>query len=174
MDKRVIFAVAGSGKTTYIIDQLGLEKRSLVVTYTINNLENLREGIFKKFGYFPDNIRLQSYFTFLYSFCYRPFLSLKFKTKGMSYKTNPDQFAKQTETKYFFDKQGRIYSNRLAKFLDLQKVLGDVNLRIAKYFDNLFIDEIQDFASHDFNFLKYVTKANVEMTFVGDFYQPLL
>lgn len=32
MDKRVIFAVAGSGKTTYIVDSLSRDKRSLIVT----------------------------------------------------------------------------------------------------------------------------------------------
>ena len=35
MDKKVIFAVAGSGKTKYIVDELSLDKRSLIVTYTI-------------------------------------------------------------------------------------------------------------------------------------------
>jgi DNA helicase II / ATP-dependent DNA helicase PcrA len=171
MDKKVIFAVAGSGKTTYIIDQLSLEKRSLVVTYTINNLKNLRDGIVKKFGYFPSNIRLHSYFTFIYTFCYRPFLSLKFVAKGINYDPNPYQFAKQTETRYFFDRYGRIYSNRIAKILELERVLRDVNSRLVKYFDDLFIDEIQDFAGHDFNFLKSISSANIDMTFVGDFYQ---
>ena len=52
MDKRVILAVAGSGKTTYIINQLDLNKRSLIITYTTNNIENLRTGVIKKFGYF--------------------------------------------------------------------------------------------------------------------------
>lgn len=171
MDKKVIFAVAGSGKTTYIIDQLNLEKKSLVITYTINNYQNLRDSIINKFGYFPENIRLYTYFTFLYSFCYRPFLSLKFNTKGINFKKNPNLFTLQSDLKYFFDDQRRIYSNRIAKFLEVQKVLGDVNLRILKYFENLFVDEIQDFAGQDFNLLKSIAKADIEMTFVGDFYQ---
>lgn len=41
MDKRVIFAVAGSGKTTYIVDSLSRDKRSLIVTYTVGNYNNL-------------------------------------------------------------------------------------------------------------------------------------
>ena len=48
MDKRVIFAVAGSGKTTHIIDNLNLENKFLLITYTINNVHNLRTGILKK------------------------------------------------------------------------------------------------------------------------------
>jgi DNA helicase-2/ATP-dependent DNA helicase PcrA len=45
MDKEVIFAVAGSGKTKYIIDALSLDERSLIVTYTNNNLRTLRRRI---------------------------------------------------------------------------------------------------------------------------------
>ena len=41
MDKRVIFAVAGSGKTTYIVNNLFPEKRSLIITYTKNNYNNI-------------------------------------------------------------------------------------------------------------------------------------
>ena len=171
MDKKVIFAVAGSGKTTYIIDQLCLDKRSLIVTYTTNNIKNLKSGILEKFNHFPENITLLSYFTFLYTFCYRPFLSKKFRTKGINYKGNPHRYISQTEEKYFFDDQRRIYSNRIAKFLELQNVLSNANSRLSKYFDNLFIDEVQDLAGHDFNFLKSICKTNINITAVGDFYQ---
>lgn len=172
MDKKVIFAVAGSGKTTHIINQLSLTQRSLVVTYTENNLNNLRSSVLEKFGFFPDNIRLLTYFTFLYSFCYRPFLSLQFPSTGINYESNPNQYAKQSEIKkYFFDTYGRIYGNRIAKLLDVEGVLDDVNARISKYFDSFYIDEIQDLGGHDFNFLKSLAKALVDITFVGDFYQ---
>lgn len=45
MDKRVIFAVAGSGKTTYIVNSLTADKRSLIVTYTNSNFDNLTQKI---------------------------------------------------------------------------------------------------------------------------------
>jgi len=83
MDKRVIFAVAGSGKTTEIVNKLTLEKNCLVLTYTNNNVSLLRTSILRKFGYFPENIKLFSYFTFLHSFCFKPFLSQKVKPKGI-------------------------------------------------------------------------------------------
>ena len=50
MDKRIIFAVAGSGKTSLIIEKLTLEKRNLLITYTENNFINLRSKIINKFG----------------------------------------------------------------------------------------------------------------------------
>ena len=69
MDKTVMFAVAGSGKTTKIVERLSLEKRSLIVTYTNNNRENLQRKILLKFdGIWPENITLMTYFSFLYGF----------------------------------------------------------------------------------------------------------
>ena len=45
MDKKVMFACAGSGKTTYIIDNLSEQKRSLIVTYTDANYKNICKKI---------------------------------------------------------------------------------------------------------------------------------
>jgi DNA helicase-2/ATP-dependent DNA helicase PcrA len=78
---------------------------------------------------------------------------------------------KRTNDNFYLDENKRLYKNRIAKFLERYEVLDDINLRIEKYFDCLYIDEIQDFAGHDFNFLKSITKANCEILFVGDFYQ---
>ncbi len=64
MDSKLILAVAGSGKTRYLIESLNLEERSLIVTYTINNTENLRKRVIKKFGFMPENIRIYTYFSF--------------------------------------------------------------------------------------------------------------
>lgn len=171
MDKRVIFAVAGSGKTTYILNQLTLDSRSLIVTYTNNNIKNLRTGIIEKFGFFPDNIKLLPYFTFLYSFCFKPFLSYNLKTKGINYKPNPNKFAKQINESYYIDKNNRVFSNRISKLLEITSELKNVNSRLEKYYDNLYIDEIQDFGGNDFNFLKQITSAKINILLVGDFYQ---
>lgn len=173
MDKRVIFAVAGSGKTTHIINKLSLEKRYLIITYTTNNTLTLRNGIIGKFGFFPENIRLQSYFSFLNSFCFRPLLSGKVKSKGINW-NQPPEFTlrlKRTDTRFYLDKNNRLYYNRIAKLCENQNILSDINNRIEKYYDCLYIDEIQDFAGHDFNLLKSIAKADCEILFVGDFYQ---
>lgn len=169
MDKRVIFAVAGSGKTTHIVDKLDLESPVIIVTYTNNNVVNLRERILKKFGYFPSNIKLQSYFSFLHGFCYKPFLSGTLKTKGLYYKPNTNRFAKNDAQ--YMTSSGRLYSNRLAKFIESKGVIQDVIARLEKYYKHIFFDEIQDFAGNDFNLLKNLAKANVNITMVGDFYQ---
>lgn len=169
MDKRVIFAVAGSGKTTYIVNKLDLEYPALIVTFTNNNVENIKESIIKKFGYFPENIRLQSYFSFLHGFCFKPFLSGLYKTRGLIFTPNQNVYAKNDAR--FISGSGRLFSNRLAKFLEEKGVGQNINERLAKYYKYVFFDEIQDFGGNDFNLLKIIAKANVNMLMVGDFYQ---
>lgn len=169
MDKRLILAVAGSGKTTYIINKLDLDRNHLVITYTINNLRNLRTKIVKRWGYFPKNIRLFSYYNFLYSFCYKPYLHKKISAKGVNFKPNPNRFAKGRAR--HIDSGNRLYSNRIPKFFEIEGVLTNIKNRLSKYFDQILIDEIQDFGGHDFNFLETLANAETDIIFVGDFYQ---
>ena len=172
MDKRIILAVAGSGKTTYIVNSLSLEKRSLLITYTDNNYRNLKNKIIKRFGYFPENITLYRYFPFLYGFCYKPFLWMETRGRGINWeKPSFDRRFNSNNKRYYFDSCNRVYHNRMAKYLDNCGVLEQINQRLEKYFDNLFVDEIQDFAGHDFNFIESIARSNLNLLFVGDFFQ---
>ena len=173
MDKRVILAVAGSGKTTHIVNTLSLDARFLLLTYTDNNLKNLRRKIIGRFGYFPDNISLHSYFTFLYAYCFKPFLWRKLGAKGIRWDTPAAWTLKlpRDNSLFYLDKQKRVYHNRIAKLLEVENLLEPVNQRIEKYFDNVLIDEVQDLAGHDFNLLASIAKASVDMVLVGDFFQ---
>ena len=172
MDKRVIFAVAGSGKTTFVVDSLSLEKRSLIVTYTTNNYYNLLNKITDKFGGIcPQNISLMTYFQFLYNFCYKPFLSDRVKAKGIIFERNPNNKLKKSDRAFYITKNGYLYSNRIAMLLGIQHTVTDIRSRIKKYFDEFIIDEIQDIAGRDFDFLEQLMPADVNMTFVGDFFQ---
>ena len=103
-----MFAVAGSGKTTYIINSLDLERKSVIVTYTNNNLHNLKTGIIKKFGYLPSNIKVYSYYSFLHSFCYKPFLSDALKTKGINFNVPFNKFSKKDSRAFFIDKNQQL------------------------------------------------------------------
>lgn len=172
MDKRVIFAVAGSGKTTHIVDSLSADKRSLIVTYTISNYENLFAKISKKYGgLWPETVTLMTYFQFLYRFCYKPFLSDEVCAKGVIYESNPNQYVKQNNRYYYLSPGGYFYSNRLSFFLEKAGVIDDIKGRIQEYYDEFIIDEIQDIAGRDFNFLELLMETDVDMLFVGDFYQ---
>ena len=167
-----MFAVAGSGKTTHIVNSLSREKRSLIVTYTIANYENLYWKIIQKFdGDWPENIVLMRFFSFLYSFCYKPFLSDEIKARGIIYEENPNRYARQTDRAYFITNKGYLYSNRLSFILEAKQAISDIQDRIVRYFDEFIIDEVQDIAGRDFNLLEKLMETNVNQLFVGDFYQ---
>ena len=172
MDKSVVFAVAGSGKTTHLVSELDESRRFLLVTYTEANYDNLRAKVIERFGYLPPNIAIYTYFRFLHSFCYRPFLRSKKDTRGITFNV-PDQFSVYplTDDRRYISSSRRLYANRLAKFIEQSGLVGAVVSRIEKYFDVFFVDEVQDFGGHDFNFLLAISVAHVDMSFVGDFYQ---
>ena len=73
MDKRLVLAVAGSGKTTEIINKVNYDDKTLIVTYTEANYKNIKNKIIKKFNEIPSGIRIYTYFSFLYTFCFAPF-----------------------------------------------------------------------------------------------------
>ena len=140
MDKKVIFAVAGSGKTTYIKDLITPDKRFLIITYTNSNYDNLIQKISEKYnGTWPENVTLMKYFQFLYRFCYKPFLADRFKTKGILFESNPNRRLAQNTKEYYLTQSGYFYSNRLSLFLEKASLLDDIRDRIKSYFDYFII-----------------------------------
>ena len=171
MDKRLILAVAGAGKTTHIVNSLTPEKRSLIITYTKCNYDNLLCKIAKKFNErWPKNVTLMRYLPFLYQFCYKPFLADIIRAKGITY-NDPPRGILNTKREYYISPQGYFYSNRLAYCFDKKDVIEDIKYRITKYFDEFVVDEVQDIAGRDFNFLELLMLMDTDMLFVGDFYQ---
>lgn len=172
MDKRVVFAVAGSGKTTRIVESLNPDKRCLVLTYTEQNLHNLRRKVEDRFGGVPQTTVLSTYFAFLHSFFLRPMLGLAMPSRGLNFK-GPPRFPmiKEERDEHYIDGGRRFYSNRVARLIVKRGMVDDARRRFEKYFEMLCIDEVQDFGGHDFNFLEVLFTANVPMLLVGDFHQ---
>ena len=173
MDKQVILAAAGSGKTTRIVNDLDGKRRALIVTYTEENFKNLRRKVMEKFGHMPPNVSVMTYFTFLHSFCLQPLVGLKYKSKGINFDYEsvppPGRFG-QSQDQYYIDSIGRFYVGRLAKFIAARYMDGVVE-RLERFFDVLCVDEFQDFAGHDFDFMLELVKIRTPMLLVGDFWQ---
>lgn len=162
MDKVMLHAVAGSGKTSHIISELSLDENTAIITYTRANQSELRKKIIKRFKHMPNNIHIFGLFEFLYSFCYLP-IQQKYSNKGICFDQPHFRFTG------YHTKDGRIYSNKLSKFLLDNKV--PYLQRIDKYFDKLFIDEVQDLGSYDFDWVLTLGKLEIPTVLVGDFYQ---
>lgn len=166
MDKKLILAVAGSGKTYHIVQKLNKEKRFLLITFTINGTANLKREVIDKFGFVPKNITIKNYFSFLYTFCYKPFFSDEIGAKGISWK-----YPKNVYDNSYLTKNKYLYHNRISKILIDKKMTSELNERLNKYYDYLLVDEIQDFGGNDFNLLIEIAKASINVLFVGDFFQ---
>lgn len=171
MDKRVMLAVAGSGKTSYIIKSLSLDKRSLIITYTNNNYANLYSRVLKKFNdVWPDNISLMTYERFLFGFCYKPFLADVCNARKLSFQRPQNNRISKNSRGFYITSDNHLYYNRLATLVE-ENVMDDVEERLLKYFDEFILDEVQDIAGRDFSLLEAIMKIPMNMLFVGDFYQ---
>ena len=167
-----MLAVAGAGKTTYLVNRLNEDERFLIVTYTVNNVSNLRLKIIRRFGYFPSNITLLSYYAFLYHFCFLPFTKMIVRPMGI-YWQQPDIRTlkmKRNNRAFYMTKDGRLYHNRIAKLCH-EYWLPHIKQRIEKYFDHFYFDEAQDLGGHDFDFIHALLPLNVETLLLGDFFQ---
>jgi len=172
-NKKLVLAVAGSGKTRHLIDQLNLSERFLIVTYTNTSLNLIKARIIKKFGYHPTNIKTFTYFEFIYAFCIKPFVFFKYQLKGIYWDTPPDftTYKRNTDLNKYLTKGKFLYHNRMGKFIEYENLIVDVRARLEKFFDHFYFDEFQDLVGHDFNFITQIVQANINFLFVGDFFQ---
>ena len=171
MDRRIMLAVAGSGKTTYLINTLNLERRFLIVTYTDNNVAHIRNSIIRKFGHVPNNITLLSYFQFLIRLCYNPFFKDQIRARGITWEQPNEcvRYIGKCDIRHYLTPSRYLYHNRIAKLcLSSSKLIRE---RIERYFDCFMFDEVQDLGGNDFNFIEAIIPQAIDCLFVGDFFQ---
>ncbi|MFI3307409.1 MAG: DNA helicase UvrD [Mycoplasmatota bacterium] len=170
MDKKIVLAVAGAGKTTELLNKLNLSQKTLIITYTESNYMNIKNEIILKFKKVPDNIHIFKYFTFMYRECFLPFKA-NLDVNGIEFKPNLNRYLNDSKLDYFYSKDTKkIYHCRIAKFCH-KNFFHHIRDRMEKYYDLLLIDEFQDFAGHDFNFIEKILTINLKICIYGDFYQ---
>jgi DNA helicase-2/ATP-dependent DNA helicase PcrA len=173
----VIIAAAGSRKTTYLVEQAlkNAEQEVLVLTYTIYNLNQIRQYIIEKAGLIPHNVTVQSWYQFLLQDCSRPYQSVVYDKKrietiffieGKSCPSVP----KNNTDKYYFVDGDKIYTDKISDFACCcnNRSGGSVIKRLERIYDCIFIDEIQDLAGYDFNFLELLFRSKIQVIVVGD------
>lgn len=173
-DKRLIHAVAGSGKTTTLIGKIDPTKKNLVITYTSENQKHLKRKLIDKFGRIPENTHVFGVFEFLYQFCLIPYLGKRLN--GINFNYEQKNFWDKTT----IDNSKRVIVNQLSKSLINGNIVYDGKTykckvdylnRMDKFFDSVYIDECQDFASDDFDWMMSLSQLEAEVLLVGDFYQ---
>jgi DNA helicase-2/ATP-dependent DNA helicase PcrA len=142
-NNKLIIAAAGSGKTTFLVNEalkLPTSENVLITTYTEANEAGIRDKITKIKGCIPSNITIQTWFSFLLQHGVRPYQSalndkiheqsigfyLTSKKSGQKidkdgkpliFKGNPIFWGEKDFLKYYFTPSFKIYSDKISKFV---------------------------------------------------------
>lgn len=190
MNNKLYIAAAGSGKTTFLVKS-ALEKVStetvIILTYTEANESEIRNKIFKLNGSIPENITVQTWFSFLLQHGVRPYqgtfndilknqlingMLLVNQKSGLKSRSGkyPVYFGEDDFKHYYFTKNWKIYSDKISKFVfqSNKKTGGKIVSRLSKIYMNFFIDEVQDLAGFDLELLKLLLKSKSSVLLMGD------
>ncbi len=194
-NNKLIIAAAGSGKTTYLVNQ-ALENNYdaiLITTFTEENEREIRNQIISKKGYVPSNITIKTWFSILLQHGVRPYQSVlhpkihesdvgfyltneksgkKLDVTGKPILNNghPVYWGESDFLKCYFTASFKIFSDKISKFvIGTDKALnGEIISRISRIYKHIYIDEVQDLAGFDLDIVKLLFKSNSSILLVGD------
>ena len=175
---RVVIAAAGSGKTEYIIGralEAPTSKRVLITTFTRENCDQIFGRIQTANGCVPLHIHVQGWFSFLINQAARPYQSsvtgqIDF-AKALNLKANrPQGIARANWRVYYFDSNGAFRPEGVSEFAcRANEVTGGLVIqRLEALYDEIYIDEFQDLAGYDLDFLDLLFASKIRVTVVGD------
>lgn len=172
---RIIIAVAGSGKTTRLVDE-ALSRpgsRILIATYTEANEAEIEKKFIERNGCVPSNVTLSGWFAFLLQHGVRPYQGCVTETRIAGLHFNQGfsaQYTKETSLAHYLNAQNQIYRDKVSKFALKCDGLseGRVVRRIAGIFDAIFIDEVQDMAGYDLELIELLMDSAAGVLLVGD------
>lgn len=185
MSNKLLLAGAGTGKTTYIVEQALKEtERVLITTFTIKCRDEIKDKIIKLKGYIPKNIIVQTWFSFLLEHGILPYkkdlkigkingINFVEGKSGLKYITKNGihvYYGESDFEKYYFDNYNRIYTDKLAKLvLKINEASCGLSFkRIECVFNKIFIDEVQDMVGYDLEVIKKFGELDNDLVLVGD------
>jgi ATP-dependent DNA helicase UvrD/PcrA len=175
---RAVIAAAGSGKTEYIIGralEVPTSQRVLITTYTRYNCDQIFGRIQTANGCTPPHVCVQGWFSFLINQAARPYQSsvtgeIDF-VKALNLKANrPQGIARANWRNYYFDPNGDFRPEGVSEFACQanEATGGRVIRRLEALYDEIYIDEFQDLAGYDLEFLDLLFASKIRVTAVGD------
>lgn len=198
MAKRIILAVAGSGKTYHICHTIDPLKRNLILAFTHENVFNIQKELIDAFGVIPKLTTVSTFDSFVYHnliLPYEPSIGAhfgcnEFASKGITTINPPPQLVKSGGGKmvpnvryvaknklgHYVDGGLRYYCSTLSE-LALQVKHGRNSLvkraaeRLNFFYDAIHIDEFQDFREHDYDLITKLSKVLNDVILVGDYHQ---
>lgn len=199
MDPKIIMAVAGAGKTYTICNNLDTSSKSLIIAFTNQNIFNIKNELLKKYKSIPENIKVMTFDSFVYRLIIQPYYPRlveqyeykSLKLNGITLKTPPPMRITKIDASsgkkvefnnpfYIKDSflghyvyNNEIFCSRMTKFClkKNKKTLKFAIQNLKLFFDEIFIDEFQDFRLYNYDFIIYLAKTFKNTTLVGDYFQ---
>jgi DNA helicase-2/ATP-dependent DNA helicase PcrA len=176
LNNRILLASAGSGKSSAVVREACdcPQIRLALITYTTNNVSELRLKTYETTGVIPPHIVISSWYAFLLRHFVRPYqrclhlprISRIYFTAGPS-----AQYSKETNVlKHYFVAPGKIYGDKVSKFSCeiIKQTQGLPLRRLEQIFDRIYVDECQDLAGYDLELLESLMKSRVSLVLAGD------
>ena len=198
MDKRVILAVAGSGKTYHICHTVDPLKRNLILAFTNENIHNIRNELCDAYGAVPELTTVMTFDSFVYRHLINPyepsiadhFNCPSFTSKGICTLEPPSKqittssgrkianprYITKDKLGHYITRRKQYYCATLSELV-MQVKKGRESLvkraadRLNLFYDQILIDEFQDFREHDYDLIMALTKNLNNVLLVGDYYQ---
>lgn len=187
MDKRIVFALAGSGKTHYITHDFKENERVYLISFTNRNVDNIRDAVRERFeGKIPSNVMVSTFDSFVYSHLIKPVECLIVPTmkalKGTETQKTPvndsrkPSYIKDNKPKHYIS-NNRLFVNRMSKLVIKQEseTKRIMLKRIEMCCDAIYFDEFQDYNGRDYELLRWIVhEFQGKVVCVGDIYQSLV
>lgn len=198
MAKRVILAVAGAGKTYHICHEIQPDERNLIVAFTHANIKNIQNELLEAYGRIPDSTRIMTFDAFVYHMLIRPYEAsifdffgedYKYDETGITLKKPPQQrikvngrdvpnkkYKKKEYLRHYMDERKQYYCETLSELAIYVKegresLIKTAAGRLNRFFDNVMIDEFQDFREYDYELIVKLSKHLNNIVLVGDYHQ---
>lgn len=197
MDKRIMLAVAGSGKTYYICHEVDPKKRNLILAFTHENIHNIKKELIDAWGRIPELTTVMTFDSFVYRYfiCpYEPTIASHFgkdyfRSKGITTIDPPSknikrngrnipnpEYKNKDQLEHYITSGDQYYCASISELVMAVKkgresLLKRAAMRLNLFYDRIFIDEFQDFREHDYDLIIGLSKILNSVLLVGDYYQ---
>lgn len=171
-----ICASAGTGKTSRLVERVLAEryKTAAVVSYTHNNVAEIRKRFNRAVGHIPAGIEIGTWHSFLLRECCRPYQTAiglgRVESIAFVNGRSAPYVPKSKTNPYFFASGRRVFVDKIAEYI-LEcdgRSGGGVMRRLAQRFEALLIDEFQDLAGWELDLVERLLRSGMAVTFVGD------